>query len=303
MTIGELIGCGEQLFIDAGIQFGQGTLSAWDESRWLTLATLGLPVDSPVSVERMPTTPKQEHDVRAIFQRRIEERLPAAYITGRAWLKGYEFIVDPRVIIPRSFIAELLIKGLKPYWLGHAPPESLLDMCTGSGCLAIIAAHQFPKATLSAVDISRDALAIAQENLQLHGLTGRIKLIESDCFAGMKDQNNTSFDVIISNPPYVPERKAAGLPPEFKAEPRLALIAADRGMAIVRSILIQAADFLTAQGLLLIEVGHERQACENMLNQEFPGITPRWVRTGEQFDNVFVLTRRQLIEHPWRPRR
>lgn len=302
MTLGELIGCGERLFIKASIEFGQGTLSAWDESRWLALATLDLPVDSPVAVESTAVSDDQIQRVLTVFQRRIEERCPAAYITGRAWLKGYEFIVDSRVIIPRSFIAELLLKHLKPYWTHPSPPESLLDLCTGSGCLAIIAAHQFPTARISAVDISPDALAVARENLKFHGQENHITLIESDVFSGMGDQLNIPFDVIVSNPPYVPQRKEAGLPPEFKAEPRLALIAADKGMAIVKKILTQAADFLTARGLLFVEVGHERRACEAMMLREFPGLTPRWIRTQEQFDNVFVVSKTQLVQHPWRPR-
>lgn len=302
MTLGELIGCGERLFIKAGIHFGQGTLSAWDEARWLALATLDLPVDSAVVIESRSISAEEEQQVLAVFQRRIQERLPAAYITGRAWLKGYEFIVDSRVIIPRSFIAELLMQQLKPFWSHQRPPERLLDLCTGSGCLAIIAAHQFPKAAIIAADISPDALAVARDNLKLHHLENRITLIQSDAFSGLRNQADQQFDVIISNPPYVPERKAAGLPPEFKAEPRLALIAADRGMAIVRTILAQAADFLAERGLLFVEVGHERRACEAMMRDEFSGLKAHWIRTQEQFDNVFVVSKTQLIQHPWRPR-
>lgn len=302
MTLGELIGSGERLFIKAGVHFGQGTLSAWDEARWLALATLDLPVDSAAAIESRSISAQEAQQVVAVFQRRIEERLPAAYITGRAWLKGHEFIVDPRVIIPRSFIAELLMQHLAPYWTHQTPPERLLDMCTGSGCLAIIAAHQFPKATISAADISPDALVIARENLKLHGQEDRITLIESDVFSSLRNHADHQFDVIISNPPYVPARKEAGLPAEFKAEPRLALIAADQGMAIVRTILAQAADFLTERGLLFIEVGHERRACEAMMRTEFAGLKAHWIRTQEQFDNVFVVSKTQLIQHPWRPR-
>lgn len=302
MTLGELIGCGERLFIDADIHYGQGTLSAWDEARWLALATLGLPVDSPATMESRSISGQEEQQVLAVFKRRIDERLPAAYITGRAWLKGYEFIVDPRVIIPRSFIAELLIQRLKPFWPHPHPPKSMLDMCTGSGCLAIIAAHQFPESTISAADISPDALAVARDNLKLHRQSNRITLIESDVFSRLRNQADHRFDVIISNPPYVPERKEASLPQEFKAEPRPALIAADKGMAIVRTILAQAADFLTECGLLFVEVGHERRTCDAMMRDEFSGLKAHWIRTQEQFDNVFVVSKTQLIQHPWRPR-
>lgn len=302
MTLGELIGCGERLFIKADIHLGQGTLSAWDESRWLALATLGLPVDSPMAVESQSISAAQEQQVLAVFRRRIEERLPAAYITGRAWLKGYEFIVDPRVIIPRSFIAELLMEQLRPFWSHPRPPKRMLDLCTGSGCLAIIAADQFPNAAISAADISPDALGVARENLELHRQTDRITLIKSDVFSSLRNQPDHQFDVIISNPPYVPERKEAGLPAEFKAEPKCALIAADKGMAIVRTILAQAADFLTDQGLLFVEVGYERRACKAMMRDEFSGLKAHWIRTQEQFDNVFVVSKTQLIQHPWRPR-
>ena len=299
MKISQLIGEGESRFQTAGLAFGQGTLTAWDEARWLTLAALGLPVDSPDTIESTALNNEQIRHVQEIFDRRIASRLPAAYLTGEAWLKGYPFRVDPRVIIPRSFIAELLLDHCQPWIRDPLAVRNILDLCTGSGCLAIIAADQFPNAHVVASDLSADALQVAALNIEDYELTEQITLIESDVFQKIPEQR---FDLIISNPPYVPPNKRDTLPREFQHEPDMALIAEDRGMAIVREILKKAANYLANDGVILVEVGHEREACDLLLDQEFPGLHALWIETDEQSDNVFLLTANQLQQYPWRPR-
>lgn len=300
MKISQLIEQGESRFKIASLAFGQGTLTAWDEARWLTLAALGLPVDSPLEIESTELSAAQVQHVQEIFDRRISSRLPAAYLTGEAWLKGYPFRVDSRVIIPRSFIAELLLDHCQPWIPDPLAVRKILDLCTGSGCLAIIAADQFPNAHVTASDLSADALQVAALNVQDYELTNQITLIQSDVFANIPDQR---FDLIISNPPYVPPTKRDTLPKEFQHEPDMALIADDHGMAIVRKILKQAASYLSKDGVILIEVGHEREACDALLDREFPGLHALWIETNEQSDNVFLLSAHQLQQYPWRPTR
>lgn len=300
MNIGELIAQGESRFQAAGLAFGQGTLNAWDESRWLVLAGLGLPIDSPQEIESTSLSDDQVRHVQDLLDRRITNRLPAAYLTGEAWLKGYPFRVDSRVIIPRSFIAELLLDHCQPWIQNPLAVRSILDLCTGSGCLAIIAADQFPNAHVLASDLSADALQVAALNVEDYELTDQITLIQSDVFQKIPDQR---FDLIISNPPYVPPSKRETLPKEFQHEPDMALIANDHGMAIVREILKTAGDYLATDGVIFIEIGHERAACEALLDKEFPGLHALWIETDEQSDNVFMLTAQQLQQHPWRPNR
>lgn len=297
MNIGELIAEGEDRLIQAGVHFGQGTLNAWDESRWLTLAALDLPVDSDAAVETEPLDQAAIDHVRAVLARRIKNREPAAYITGVAWLKGYAFHVDPRVIIPRSFLAEVILDQAYP-WV-HEPDtiHSVLDLCTGSGCLAIMAADAFESAQITAADLSDNALDVARKNIDHYDLADRITLVKSDLF----DQISGRFDLIISNPPYVPATKAAELPPEFLHEPQMALLADDLGMALVRRILAQAHKHLTPQGLLLVEVGHEKEACEALCRREFSGLPLTWLHTEEQVDKLFLVDAQTLNSHPWRP--
>lgn len=299
MRIGDLIAQGETQFIAAELAFGQGTTTAWDEARWLTLAALDLPVDSTVEIESHPCDAHQIKNVQSFFARRIRERLPAAYLTGQAWLKGYAFTVDPRVIIPRSFIAELIMDHFQPWRDPNTPVRECLDLCTGSGCLAIIAADQFPLATITATDLSKEALEVARINSDAYGFEQRIQWIESDVFDSLSPRHQ--FDIIMSNPPYVPERKNSSLPPEFRHEPRMALIAQDHGMAIVRRILAKAEGFLAPQGLLVIEVGHERRTLERLVEKEFSNLPVTWIQTKEQSDNVFVVPKETLNQHPWRP--
>lgn len=298
MTLGECIARGEAQFLQSDVHFGQGTLTAWDEARWLVLAALELPVDSPIEVEQRPLTEPQVAAVNALLARRIRERQPAAYLTRTAWLKGYSFYVDERVIIPRSFIAELIIDRFQQWWGSAARITRVLDVCTGSGCLAILSAERFPQAEIVASDLSAEALEVAAINVAQYGLTDRIRLVHSDVLSAIPQQ---PFDLIVSNPPYVPAHKRAGLPPEFRREPDMALIAPDAGMAVVRQLLRDAPRFLGNEGLLVIEIGHEKKACQRLLRQEFGAMPVQWVRTAEQQDNVFVVSQSVLRRHPWRP--
>lgn len=292
MILGELIDAGAERFAQADIALGQGTLAFRDEARWLALAALDLPVDSPASIELRALSSTQAKAIESFFNKRIHERVPAAYITGTAWLKGYAFHVDSRVIIPRSFIAELLLEKLAPFVQRPEKVCSVLDLCTGSGCLAIIAADQFRNAQVLAADLSAQALAVAAINVSLHKMQARIERIESDVYAAI-DASRT-FDLIICNPPYVPKRKAAAMPQEFRKEPAMALYADDQGMAIVRKVIAGAAERLNPKGLLVMEVGHEFGACQAMLAECFPGVIPTWIESREQIDNVFVLSREEL---------
>jgi ribosomal protein L3 glutamine methyltransferase len=298
MKIGELIAEGEARLEDAGVQFGQGTQNAWDESRWLTLAAMQIPVDSPADIEDEPVDDAVVDQVRAVISRRIEGREPAAYITGIAWLKGYAFHVDPRVIVPRSFLAEVLLDQAYPWVKDPDQIHRVLDLCTGSGCLAIIAADAFPNAQMTASDLSTDALAVAKKNIAAYGLEARIETVASDLF----DHLTGRFDLIVSNPPYVPPARQPELPPEFLHEPQMALIAEDQGMAIVRRILAQARDYLNPQGLLIVEVGHEKEACDALCAAEFSGLPLTWLHTEEQEDKLFLVDAATLQSHPWRPR-
>ena len=297
MQIGELIAEGEARLEKAGVQFGQGTLNAWDEARWLTLDALRLPVDSPLEIEEESVDEAGIEHVRKVITRRIDDREPAAYITGIAWLKGYAFHVDHRVIIPRSFLAEVVLDQAYPWVRRPDEVHRVLDLCTGSGCLAIMAADAFPQAQVVASDLSADALDVAQKNIAEYRLESRINLIASDVF----DKIAGKFDLILSNPPYVPPARQAELPQEFLREPTMALIAGDHGMAIVRQILAQAHRYLNPQGLLIVEVGHEKDACEALCAAEFSGLPLTWLHTEEQEDKLFLVDAATLQSHPWRP--
>ncbi|MEN9772269.1 MAG: adenine-specific methylase/methyltransferase protein [Pseudomonadota bacterium] len=300
MTLGEMIARAEARFIEAQLEFGQGTLNAWDEARWLALAALDLPLDSDDAIESLTLTPEQTHEIQSVIDRRVQTREPAAYITGIAWLKGYPFRVDPRVLIPRSFIAELILTHFTPWCREPSSISRALDLCTGSGCLAIMLADQFPQATIVATDLSKDALEVAQLNCEDYEVTDQVTLIQSDLFSDIpKDLG--PFDLIISNPPYVPEAKSVAMPREFQHEPDLALYAKDDGMALVRRILHAASGFLSPDGLLVVEVGHEKDACEALCMREFSGLPVTWIETHEQSDNVFCVTKDLLDQHPWRP--
>jgi ribosomal protein L3 glutamine methyltransferase len=275
-------------FNATGLAFGHGTASAYDEAAYLLLHALHLPQDRLEPFLDARVTHAERTDLANVFGRRIEERVPAAYLTHEAWLGDFRFYVDERVIIPRSFIAELLPDGLAP-WTGE--PRNVagaLDLCTGSGCLAILLAHAYPEAEVDAADLSSDALAVAQRNVSDYGLAGRINLIRSDLFANLAEK---SYDLIISNPPYVTAMAMEALPPEYRHEPAMALAGGDDGLDAVRTILREAPRFLNHGGTLLMEIGHNRAAAESA----FPRLPFTWLSTASSDDSVFALRREEIV--------
>ena len=275
-------------FTQAGLSFGHGFANAHDEAKYLLLHTLHLPHGRAKTFLDARLTHAERSELAALLTRRIEERVPAAYLTHEAWLGEFRFHVDERVLIPRSFIAELLPDGLSPYVADTGAVRSALDLCTGCGCLAVLLAHAFQAADIDAVDISADALAVAQRNVSDYGLAGRINLIRSDLFDNLSGK---SYDLMISNPPYVTTMAMEELPREYRHEPSLALAGGDDGMDAVRTILREAPRFLQPNGLLVVEVGNNRVAAE----AAFPRMPFVWLSTPSSTDSVFVLSREDLV--------
>lgn len=275
-------------FNQAGLAFGHGSANAYDEAVYLLLHALHLPLDRLEPFLDARLAPAERSELAALLTRRVDERVPAAYLTREAWLGGFRFHVDERVVIPRSFIAELLPDGLAPYIADSSAIQSALDLCTGSGCLAVLLAHAFEEADIDAVDISADALAVAQRNVSDYGLAGRINLIRSDLFANVPTK---SYDLIISNPPYVTTVAMEELPPEHRHEPALALAGGDDGLDAVRTILRKAPQFMQRDGLLVVEIGHNRAAAE----AAFPRMPFVWLATASSDDSVFLLRREEIV--------
>ncbi|MGI9025366.1 MAG: 50S ribosomal protein L3 N(5)-glutamine methyltransferase [Burkholderiaceae bacterium] len=281
-TMRDLLRYAVSRFNEAGLFFGHGSANAWDEAVHLVLHRLHLPLDKLDPFLDARLTEKEKRAVLDVIARRVDERMPAAYLTGEAWLGDYRFTVDPRVIVPRSYIAELLFEQLAPWIARPDQVESVLDLCTGSACLAIIAADAFPNAHVDAVDLSHDALAVAHINVDSYGLGERIDLIESDLCDGL---DNRRYDLIVSNPPYVNDQSMALLPDEYRREPRMALAGGLDGLDLVRRILEAAPCMLTDDGLLVVEVGHERPHVE----AAFPRLPLTWLSTSGGDDAVFAV--------------
>lgn len=265
--------------------FGQGTTNAFDEAAWLVLWKLGLPVDDLDSVETRPVSAEEEAQVAALLDARISTRKPAAYLTNEAWLMGLPFYVDERVIIPRSLIAELLADASIDPWLGEHT-HRVLDLCTGNGSLAVLAAITYPDVVVEAADISLDALEVARINVDRHRLDSRITLLESDGLAACAGQ----YDLILCNPPYVNAASMAALPAEFRAEPGLALDGGSDGMDFIRGLIHNAARHMSENAVLVLEIGNERENFE----RAFPTLEPLWFETSSGADQVLLLTREQL---------
>jgi ribosomal protein L3 glutamine methyltransferase len=265
--------------------FGQGTLTAFDEAAWLVLWRLGLPLDELDEVETQAVAPADAALVATLLEARISTRKPAAYLTREAWLQGVPFYVDERVIIPRSLIAELLVDESIDAWLSEST-HRVLDLCTGNGSLAILAAMSYPDVAVDAADLSTDALAVARINIDVHELQSRITLIASDGLAACPGP----YDLILCNPPYVNADRMAALPPEFKAEPALALAGGEDGMDFVRSLFPNAAARMSENAVLVLEIGNERENFE----RAFPELEPLWFETSAGPDQVLLLTRQQL---------
>jgi ribosomal protein L3 glutamine methyltransferase len=276
-------------FNEAELFFGHGSHNAFDEAAYLILHTLNLPLDRLDPFLDARLTQSELYDVLDIIERRTEQRIPAAYLTNQAWLGDMSFYVDERVIVPRSFIAELLREQLSP-WISDAENvHNVLDMCTGSGCLAILASHAFPNAHVDAVDLSVDALDVAQYNVTDYDLEDRISLIESDMFAKLKSKK---YDLIISNPPYVDAPSVAALPQEYKYEPEQALGSGTDGLDATRNILEHAAKHLTDKGILVVEIGHNRE----VLEEAFPDLPFTWLDVSAGDEYVFMLHRNDLSD-------
>ncbi|HVW21525.1 MAG TPA: 50S ribosomal protein L3 N(5)-glutamine methyltransferase [Opitutaceae bacterium] len=265
--LGRWLRFAEGAYARSGAAFGQVATSAHDEALYLLLHALGLPLDSgPEALER-ELTAAEAGRAEALLRRRLVDRIPAAYLTREAWLGEHRFHVDERVIIPRSYFLEII-----PRLRGH--PRRIADVCTGSGCLAILLAHRFPRAEVDAVDLSPDALAVAAINVREHGVAGRVRLRRGDVFAGVPP---AAYDLIVSNPPYEPSALMAGLPEEFRKEPRMALDGGRDGLDVIRRLLAQARDRLAPGGRVLIEVGGLRPA----MDREFAALRPRWLQTAD----------------------
>lgn len=286
-TIRDLLRFAVSRFQAAELSFGHGSDNAHDEAAYLILHTLHLPLDTLDPYLDAVLLPEEIAEVLNILERRVTERLPAAYLTHQAWQGDFDFYVDERVIVPRSFIYELLGDGLRPWIEYDELVHRALDLCTGSGCLAIQMAHHYPDAQIDAVDISLDALEVAAINVEDYGLEERINLIHTDLFEGL-DQ---TYDLIVSNPPYVDAESVAALPEEYLHEPELALGSGTDGLDATRTILLQAAKFLNPQGVLLVEIGHNREALE----AAYPKLPFTWLETSGGDGFVFLLTREQLL--------
>jgi ribosomal protein L3 glutamine methyltransferase len=269
----------------ADVAFGHGTTNAFDEAAWLVLWHLGLPLDDLDGVAALPVSPQQQDSVLELIGERIRTRKPAAYLTREAWLQGVPFYVDERTIVPRSFIAELLADGTIDAWLGENT-HCVLDLCTGNGSLAVLAAMFYPEVSVDAADISADALAVARINVDRHALGERIRLVESDGLAAVTGP----YDLILCNPPYVNARSMAQLPPEYRAEPELALAGGADGMDFVRRLLRDAPSRLSGHGVLVLEIGNERAHFE----AAFPQLEVVWLETSAGEDQVLLVTREAM---------
>jgi ribosomal protein L3 glutamine methyltransferase len=274
-------------FTEAELSFGHGTCNAYDEAAYLILSTLHLPIDQLEPFLDARLLPSEVQSVIDMIQRRTEERIPSAYLTHEAWQGEFRFYVDQRVIVPRSFIFELLGDALTPWIEQTELVHRALDLCTGSGCLAIQMAHHYPDAEIDAVDISLDALEVAAINVENYELGERISLIHTDMFQGLADR----YDLIVSNPPYVDADSVDELPDEYLHEPELALGSGKDGLDATREILRQASHFLTDNGVLLVEIGHNREALE----AAFPQLPFVWLDTSSGDGFVFLLTYQDLV--------
>lgn len=290
MTLIELITAQSARLKQAGVSFGHGTTNAFDEAAWLVLWALGMPLDELEGQARRELTGDERARAEALVARRIQTRRPAAYLTNEAWLQNVPFYVDERTIVPRSFIAELLAdgegEGTLDAWLSDRT-QRVLDLCTGNGSLAVIAAMAYPDISVDAADLSADALAVARINVDRHHLAQRISLVQSDLFAALAGRR---YDLIVCNPPYVNAASMAALPAEYQAEPALALAGGEDGMNLVRRIFADAPGYMSDDAVLVLEIGHERRHFEHA----FRRLEVAWLETSAGADQVLLVTRDAL---------
>ncbi len=284
-TIRDFIRLGASRMNRADLFFGHGTDNAWDESVQLVMHAAGLPWDSNPEVLSARLLNSEKEQILTLFDARINQRIPAPYLIGEAWFCGMPYYVDQRVLIPRSPIAVLIEQGFQP-WLGEVSVERVLDLCTGSGCIGIASSHYFDLAEVDLVDISSDALEVCQRNIERYQLQERVQAIQSDLFENLQQR----YQLIVSNPPYVDQQDFSSMPDEFSHEPTLGLTSGNDGLDITRQILRQASDYLTDDGLLVVEVGNSEVA----LQQQFADVPFTWVDLPDGGNGVFLLTAQQL---------
>lgn len=287
-TVRDLLRFAVSQFTEQKLFFGHGSATAYDEAVYLVLHTLHLPLNQLEPFLDARLTSAERDAVLGIIERRVRERVPAAYLTHEAWLGDYKFYVDKRVIVPRSFIAELLRDDLAPWVENPRAVGRVLDLCTGSGCLAILAALSFPHATVDAVDVSLDALEVAKKNVRDYGLENRINLVASDLYESLGAKH---YDVILTNPPYVTGESMARLPEEYRREPEIALASGEDGLDHIRTIMEFATRHLYANGIIVVEVGFNREGVE----QAFPKIPLTWAETSVGDEVVFIVDRETLV--------
>jgi len=284
MTLLDLVNACAQRLQDAGVSFGHGTLNAHDEAAWLVLWRLGLPLDT--EIDERPVAPEQQAQVQSLIDERIRTRKPAAYLTREAWLQGVPFYVDERAIVPRSLIAEVLADGTIDAWLSDQTIR-VLDLCTGNGSLAVLAALAWPEVQVTGADISPDALAVAHINVNQHGLQDSVTLVESDGLAQLPGP----FDLILCNPPYVCQASMDALPAEYRAEPELALAGGEDGMDFVRQLFRDAPPRMSPDAVLVLEIGNEAKH----FIAAFPELEVAWLDTSAGDDQVLLVTRDALL--------
>ncbi|MDB5873246.1 MAG: ribosomal protein glutamine methyltransferase [Ramlibacter sp.] len=287
MTLLELVQQSATQLEQAGVAFGHGTANAFDEAAWLVLWQMGLPLDDLDGVAGMSVSPQQQDSVNELIGERIRTRKPAAYLTREAWLHGVAFYVDERSIVPRSFIAELLVEGDIDPWLGEHT-RRVLDLCTGNGSLAVLAAMTYPDVTVDAADISAPALEVARINVDRHGLQDRIRLLQSDGLQSVPGP----YDLVLCNPPYVNAQSMSQLPDEYRAEPGLALAGGADGMDFIRGLLRDAPGHMSESAVLVLEIGNERAHFE----AAFPRLEVVWLETSAGEDHVLLVTREALSQ-------
>ncbi len=289
LTIQDLLRWGACRFTEAGLHFGHGTDNAFDEAAWLVADALKMSPELITDYGQCRVTSTERGAVITLLAQRIEERRPAAYLTGRTWFAGLEMIVSDQVMVPRSPLAELVSHGFAP-WTEPSDVGRVLDLCTGSGCIGIAAAMHLPDADVDLADISPAALRIAMRNRALHGLEDRVRIIESDLFAAIDDE--AVYDIIVSNPPYVAAAELESLPAEYRHEPQLAFAAGQSGLDLVLRILRDAPDFLGDDGLLIVEVGSAAET----LQDRFPELHLTWLEFEHGGDGVFLMRRQELVD-------
>lgn len=276
-------------FLQAELSFGHGMASAFDEAVYLVLRAVHLPVDTPSVYWDAHLTPTEQEQVLALLMRRINERKPAAYLTNEAWFANLPFYVNESVLVPRSPLAELIENQCSP-WLDPEEVTTVLDLCTGSGCIGIACAYAFPQAVIDLSDVSAEALAVANTNIERHGLSQQVTAYQSDVFEQLERK---SYDLIISNPPYVDAEDMAALSDEFKHEPALGLAAGQDGLSIAQRILQNAHHYLSEEGVLVVEVGNSQYA----LQETYPHVPFQWLSFERGGDGVFLLTKAQLVKY------